>query len=89
LIQRSTTRTQHMFNVNWATNAGGQLGGIVAAALKETDDVSAVTAVPDYKQALAHLLVNIGFKKQANYEVMVKPLTQPISEIQQVFAAVS
>ena len=89
LIQTSTTRTQHMFNVNWATNAGGQLGAIVAAALKETDDVSAVTAVPDYKPSLAHLLANIGFKKQATYEVMVKPLTQPISEIQQVLAAVS
>ncbi len=78
-----------MFNVNWATNAGGQLGAIVAAALKETDDVSAVTVVPDYKPSLAHLLANIGFKKQATYEVMVKPLTQPTSEIQQVFAAVS
>ena len=89
LIQTSTTKTQHMFNVNWATNAGGQLGAIVAAALKETDDVSAVTAVPDYKPSLAHLLANIGFKKQATYEVMVKPLTQPTSEIQQVLAAVS
>jgi len=89
LIQRSTTRTQHMFNVSWATNAGVQLRRIIAAALTKTDDVPAVTAVPDYKPSLAHLLVNIGFKKKANYEVMVKPLTQPISEIQQVLAAVS
>ena len=89
LIQRSTTRAHHMFNVSWATNAGVQLRRIIAAALTKTDDVPAVTAVPDYKPSLAHLLVNIGFEKKANYEVMVKPLTQPISEIQQVLAAVS
>jgi len=35
------------------------------------------------------LLINIGFKKQASYEVMVKPLAQTVSEIRQVFAAVS
>ena len=91
LIQINTTKTQHMFNVNWGTNAEVHLEGIIAAALalKETDDVSAVTAVPDYKQTLANLLENIGFNKQANYEVMVKPLTQPISGTKQVFAAVS
>ena len=89
LIQRSTTRAHHMFNVSWETNAGVQLRRIIAAALTKTDDVPAVTAVPDYKPSLAHLLVNIGFRKKANYEVMVKPLTQPISEIQQVLAAVS
>jgi hypothetical protein len=77
-----------MFNVNWAANAGGELPGLIAAALAETNDVPALIAVPSYRPALADLLVNIGFKKQASYEVMVKPLAQTVSEIRQVFAAV-
>ena len=89
LIQRSTIRTRHMFNVNWAANAGAELPGLIAAALAETNDVPALTAVPSYRPALADLLINIGFKKQASYEVMVKPLAQTVSEIRQVFAAVS
>ena len=78
-----------MFNINWAANAGAELPRLIAAALAETNDVPALTAVPNYRPALAHLLVNIGFKKQTSYEVMVKPLAQTVSEMQQVFATVS
>ncbi len=88
-IQRNSTRSVRMFNLNWATDAGAELPGLVAAALAGGKDVQAATAVPDFRPALAHLLATIGFTEQAQYEVMVKPLAQTVTEAHRAFAAIS
>ncbi len=88
-MQRNTTRSGHMFNINWSTEAGAELPGLVAAALAECKDVPVSTTVPEYRPALAHLLVTLGFEEKEQYEVMVKPLAQSVSETQRAFAAIS
>ncbi len=89
IVQRNSTRSGHMFSINWATESGSNLPGLVAAALAESKDVPATTIVPEYRPALAHLLVTLGFTEQARYEVMVKPLAQTVTEAQKAFAAIS
>ncbi len=77
-----------MFSVNWATEAGSDLPGLVAMALAESKDVQVSTVVPEYRPALSHLLVTLGFVEQAQYEVMVKPLAQMVAKSQKAFAAI-
>jgi len=89
LVQRNSTRSGHMFNINWATEAGSNLPGLVAAALAESKDAPATTIVPEYRPALSHLLISLGFTEHAQYEVMVKPLAQTVTEAQKAFAAIS
>jgi hypothetical protein len=89
LIQRISTRAGHMFNLNWASQAGAELPGLVAASLAESKDGPVMTSVPEYRPALSHLLVTLGFAEQAQYEVMVKPLAQTVTEAQRAFAAIS
>ena len=89
LVQRKSTRSGHMFSVNWATDAGSELPGLVATALAESKDVPVSAAVPEYRPALSHLLVTLGFEEQAQYEVMVKPLAQTVTEAQKAFAAIN
>ncbi|MCZ6539095.1 MAG: hypothetical protein O6922_04640 [Chloroflexi bacterium] len=88
-MQRSTTRSGHMFNLNWSKEGGTELPGLVAAALAECKDVPVSTSVPEYRPALAHLLVTLGFEEQEQYELMVKPLARTISETQGAVAAIS
>ena len=88
-IQRSTTRSGHMFSINWSTEGGNELPGLVAAALAECKDVPVSTTVPEYRPALAHLLVTLEFEEKEQYEVMVKPLAQTVSERAGAFAAIS
>ncbi|NQW19732.1 MAG: hypothetical protein HQ477_03260 [Chloroflexi bacterium] len=87
-IHRNSTRSGHMFSVNWATEAGSDLPGLVAMALAESKDVQVSTVVPEYRPALSHLLVTLGFVEQAQYEVMVKPLAQMVAKSQKAFAAI-
>jgi hypothetical protein len=89
LIRRNLTRLGHMFTLNWATQAGSELPGLLAAALAESKDFQVSTVVPEYRPALSHLLVTLGFTEQAQYEIMVKPLTQQVAESQKAFAAIS
>ena len=89
LIQRNSTRSGHMFSLNWASGAGSELPGLVVAAMADSKDVPVSTAVPEYRPALSHLLVTLGFIEQAQYEVMVKPLAQTVAETQGAFAAIS
>jgi hypothetical protein len=89
LVQRTSTRSGHMFSLNWSPEAGSELTGLVAAALADSKDVPVTTAVPEYRPALSHLLVTLGFEEQAQYEVMVKPLAQTVSDAKQAFAAIS
>jgi hypothetical protein len=89
LIQRNPTRSGHMFSLNWSPDVGSELNGLVAAALADTKDVPVSTAVPEYRPALSHLLVTLGFAEQEQYEVMVKPLAQTVSEAKRAFAAIS
>ena len=89
VVQRNSTRTGHMFSLNWVTEAGSELPRLVAAALAESKDVPVSTAVPEYRPALSHLLVTLGFTERAQYEVMVKPLAQTVSAAHRVFAAIS
>ncbi len=89
LMQRSATRSGHMFSLNWSTGAGTELPGLVAAAMAESKDVPVSTIVPEYRPALAHVLVTLGFEEKERYEVMVKPLAQTVSETASAFAAIS
>jgi len=89
LVQRSSTRSGNMFNLNWATDAAAELPGLVAAALAKSKDVPVSAAIPEHRPALSHLLVTLGFTEQAQYEVMVKPLAQTITEAKNAFAAIS
>jgi hypothetical protein len=89
VIQRNSTRSGHTFSLNWAPDAGSELTGLVAAALADSKDVPVSTAVPEYRPALSHLLVTLGFEEQAQYEVMVKPLAQTVAEAARAFAAIS
>ncbi|HIF73153.1 MAG TPA: hypothetical protein EYQ61_11445 [Dehalococcoidia bacterium] len=89
VIQRNSTRSGHTFSLNWAPEAGSELTGLVAAALADSKDVPASTVVPEYRPALSHLLVTLGFEEQAQYEVMVKPLAQTVAEANRAFAAIS
>jgi hypothetical protein len=89
LVQRNSTRSGHMFDLNWATGAGSDLDGLVVAAMADSKDVPVSTAVPEHRPALSHLLVTLGFVEQAQYEVMVKPLAQTVAETQGAFAAIS
>lgn len=88
-IQRSTTRAGHMFVLTWSAEGGGELTGLVAAALAECKDVPVSTVVPEYRPALAYLLGTLGFEEQEQYAVMVKPLAQTVSETASAFAAIS
>ena len=88
-MQRSTTRSGHTFSLNWSTEGGTELPGLIAAALAECKDVPVSTTVPEYRPALAHLLVTLGFEEKEQYKVMVKPLAQTVSETQRAFAAIS
>jgi hypothetical protein len=88
LVQRNSTRSGHMFSLNWAPDAGSELPGLVATALADSKDVSVTTAVPEYRPALSHLLVTLGFGEEAQYEVMVKQLAQTVSEAKRAFAAI-
>jgi hypothetical protein len=89
LIQRNSTRSGHMFSLNWASEAGSELSGLVAAALADSKDVPTTTVVPEFRPALSHLLVTLGFTEQAQYEVMVKPLAQTVAETSRAFAAIN
>ncbi|MDG0870228.1 hypothetical protein [Candidatus Lucifugimonas marina] len=89
LVQRKSTRSGLMFNLNWAAEAGSELPGLVAAALAASKDIPVSVAVPEYRPALSHLLVTLGFAEQAQYEVMVKPLAQTVTEAQKAFAAIN
>lgn len=89
LIQRNTTRSGHMFSLNWSTEVGADLPGLVIAALADTKDVPVTTAVTEYRPALSHILVTLGFVEQAQYELMVKPLAQTVAEAKGAFAAIS
>ena len=89
LVQRNSTRSGHMFNVNWSPKAESELEGLVTAALVDSKDVPVSTVVPEFKPALSHLLITLGFTEQAQYEVMVKPLAQTVAEAQRAFAAIS
>jgi hypothetical protein len=89
LIQRNSTRSGYMFNLNWSTDAGSELPSLVGAALADSKDVPVSTAVPEYRPALSHLLVTLGFEEQAQYEVMVKTLAQTVAESKRAFAAIS
>ncbi len=88
-IQRKSTRSGHMFGLDWSNEAGSELPGLVTAALADSKDVPVTTAVPEFRPALSHLLMTLGFTDQAQYEVMVKPLAQAVSEISRAFAAIS
>ena len=88
-VKRSTTRSGHMFSLDWSTEGGRELPGLVAAAMAECKDVPVSTTVPEYRPALAHLLVTLGFEEKEQYEVMVKPLAQTVSERANAFAAIS
>ena len=88
-VKRSTTRSGHMFSLDWSSEGGGELPGLVAAAMAECKDVPVSTTVPEYRPALAHLLVTLGFEEKEQYEVMVKPLAQTVSERANAFAAIS
>ncbi|MEE8046939.1 MAG: hypothetical protein V3T49_08865, partial [Dehalococcoidia bacterium] len=89
LMQRNSTRSECMFSLNWSSNAGSELSGLVAAALADSKDAPVTTVVPEYRPALSHLLVTLGFTEQAQYEVMVKQLAQTVSEAKRAFAAIS
>lgn len=89
LVQRKSTRAGHMFNLNWSTEAGSELSGLVGAAMAESKDVPVSTIVPEYRPALAHLLATLGFEEQETYEVMVKPLAKTVAKTQGAFAAIS
>ena len=89
LVQRNSTRSGHMFNVNWSPEAGSELEGLVTAALADSKNMPTSAVVPDYRPALSHLLVTLGFTEQAQHEVMVKPLAQTVAEAQRAFAAIS
>ena len=89
LIRRNSTRSGHTFTLNWATQAGSELPGLLAASLAESKDALVSTIVPEYRPALSHLLVTLGFTEQAQYEIMVKPLAQQVTEAQKAFAAIS
>jgi len=89
LVQQKSTRSGLMFNLDWAAEAGSELPGLVAAALATNKDIPVATAVPEYRPALSHLLVTLGFVEQAQYEVMVKPLAQTVAEAQSAFAAIN
>ncbi len=88
-MQRNTTRSGHMFKLNWSTEAGSELPGLIGAALAECKDVPVSTVVPDYRPALAHLLVTLGFEEKEQYVIMVKPLAQTVSKTAGAFAAIS
>ena len=88
LVQRNTSRSGHMFNLNWATEAGSELPGLVAAALADSGEGKATTAVAEFRPALSHFLVTIGFTELAQYEVMVKQLAQTVAETSQAFAPI-
>ena len=89
LIRRNSTRSGHTFTLNWATQAGSELHGLLAAALAESKDSQVSTVVPEYRPGLSHLLATVGFTEQAQYEIMVKPLAQQVTEAQKAFAAIS
>ena len=89
LIRQNSTRSGHTFTLNWSTQASSELPGLVTAALGESKDGQVSTIVPEYRPALSHLLVTLGFTEQAQYEIMVKPLTQQVAESQKAFAAIS
>ena len=89
LLQRNSTRSGHTFNINWSPECGSDLEGLVTAAVADSKDVPVSTVVPEFKPALSHLLVTLGFTEQAQYEVMVKPLAQTVTEAQRAFAAIS
>jgi hypothetical protein len=89
LMQRSSTRSGQMFTLNWSTEAGSELPGLVAAAMAESRDLPVTTVVPEYRPAFAHLLTTLGFVEQERYEVMVKLLAQTVSEARGAFAAIS
>ncbi|MCZ6539232.1 MAG: hypothetical protein O6922_05345 [Chloroflexi bacterium] len=88
-VKRGTTRSAHMFSLDWSLEGGRELPGLVAAAMAECNDVPVSTTVPEYRPALAHLLVTLGFEEKEQYEVMVKPLAQTVSERANAFAAIS
>jgi hypothetical protein len=88
-MQRVTNRSGHTFNLNWSTAGGSELTGLVAAALLDCKDVPVSTTVPEYRPALAHLLVTLGFEEKERYDVLVKPLAQTVSETVNAFAAIS
>ena len=89
IIRQNSTRAGHTFTLNWATQAGSELPGLVTAALAESKDGQVSTIVPEYRPALSHLLITLGFTEQAQYEIMVKPLAQQVAESQRAFAAIS
>ncbi|MDA0595610.1 MAG: hypothetical protein O2921_00355 [Chloroflexi bacterium] len=89
LIRRNSTRSGHTFTLNWATQAGSELPGLLAASLAESKDAQVSTIVPEYRPALSHLLVTLGFTEQTQYEIMVKPLAHQVTEAQKAFAAIS
>ena len=89
LIRLNSIRSGHTFTLNWATHAGSELPGLLATALAESKDSQVSTVVPEYRPALSHLLVTLGFTEQAEYEIMVKPLAQQVTEAQKAFAAIS
>ena len=88
LIQRNTTRSGHMFSLNWASEAGSELPGLVAAALANSREGKVTTAVAEFRPALSHFLVTIGFTAMAQYELMVKPLAKTVAETSQAFAPI-
>tara|TARA_B110000438_G_scaffold40135_2_gene40056 strand:- start:2499 stop:3437 length:939 start_codon:yes stop_codon:yes gene_type:complete len=89
LIHKNSTRSGHTFTLNWSTQASYELPGLVTAALAESKDGQVSTIVPEYRPELSHLLVTLGFTEQAQYEIMVKPLTQQVAESKKAFAAIS
>ncbi|MDA1279592.1 MAG: hypothetical protein O3B95_06050 [Chloroflexi bacterium] len=88
LMQRNSTRSGHMFTVNWAPRTGSELPGIVAAAMAESKDVPVSTTVPEYGPALAQLLISLGFEEQQKYDVMVKTLARTVAETVSAVAAI-
>lgn len=89
LVQRNSTRSGHMFNINWAAETESNIPELLAAALEESEDVPATSIVPEYRPALSYLLVSLGFTEQAQYEVMVKPIAQTVTEAKKAFATIN
>ena len=87
-LQRHTTRSIHMFSLDWSIGGSTELPNLVDAALAECKDLPASTTVAESRPEFAHLLVTLGFEEKEQYEVMVKPLASTVSETRGAFAAI-
>lgn len=88
LVQQKSIRSGHMFQIKYSNEATPELPELILAALTRSKGGRVTTSVQEFRPMLSHFLLTIGFRQLAEYEVMVKPLAQPIPEVSPTLATI-